>query len=124
MTLDPSTSHRHTPGMIEKAMQELNFIVKADKPAKAQALELVRKLQTPESPLKVQRVRMRIRITMPSKDAKRVKDKVLANVDETEEEDMGAEWEVIAKIDPSAFRVLVDLVNDETKGKGRVESMG
>lgn len=110
--------------MIEKAMQELNFIVKADKPAKAQALELVRKLQTPESPLKVQRVRMRIRITMPSKDAKRVKDKVLANVDETEEEDMGAEWEVIAKIDPSAFRVLVDLVNDETKGKGRVESMG
>lgn len=48
----------------------------------------------------------------------------MAEVDEVEEEDMGAEWEAIVKINPSAFRTLTDLVNDETKGKGRVESMG
>jgi hypothetical protein len=34
---------------------------------------------------------MRVRITMPSKDAKRIKEKVMAEVDEVEEEDMGAE---------------------------------
>jgi ribosome maturation protein SDO1 len=124
MTLDPTTGHKHTTGMIEKAMAEVNFVIKADKPGKAQALELIRKLQGPDSPLQVQRVRMRVRITMPSKDAKRIKEKVMAEVDEVEEEDMGAEWEAIVKINPSAFRTLTDLVNDETKGKGRVESMG
>ena len=30
----------------------------------------------------------------------------------------------IGRIDPSAYRILTDLVNTETKGKGRVESMG
>jgi len=30
----------------------------------------------------------------------------------------------IVQINPSAFRTLTDLVNTETKGKGRVESMG
>lgn len=124
MTLDPVSGHRHTTGMIEKAMTEVGYIIKSDKPAKAQALELIRKLQTPESPLQVQRVRMRVRITMPSKDAKRIKEKVVAEVEEVEEGDMGAEWEAIVKINPASFRLLTDLVNDETKGKGRVESMG
>jgi len=124
MTIDPDTHHKHTTGMIEKAMAEVNFVVKADKPAKAQALELIRRLQSDDSPLKVQRVRMRIRITMPSKDAKRIKEKVMAEVEEVEDEDTGAEWEAIVHINPSAFRTLTDMVNDETKGKGRVESMG
>jgi len=124
MTIDPVSGHKHTTGMIEKAMTEVNFVVKADKPAKAQALELIRRLQADDSPLKVQRVRMRVRITMPSKDAKRIKEKVLAEVEEVEDEDTGAEWEVIVHINPSAFRTLTDMVNDETKGKGRVESMG
>ena len=30
----------------------------------------------------------------------------------------------IVHINPSSFRMLTDMVNDETKGKGRVESMG
>lgn len=124
MTTDPKTGHKHTPNMIEKSLQEVNYVIKSDKPAKAQALELIRKLQTPESPLSVQRVRMRIRIVMPSKDGKRIREKVMSEVDEVEEEDMGTEWELVARIDPGAFRTLTELVNNETKGKGRVESMG
>ena len=30
----------------------------------------------------------------------------------------------IMKVDPSAYKTLTDLVSAETKGKGRVESMG
>ena len=30
----------------------------------------------------------------------------------------------VVRIDPSAFRTLSDMISDETKGKGRVESMG
>ncbi|KAL1409077.1 hypothetical protein Q8F55_005901 [Vanrija albida] len=124
MTVDPATQRKHTVGMVEKAMGEIGFSTKAEKTAKAQALDLIRQLSQPGSVLPVQRVRMRVRITMPSKDAKRVKEKVLALVDETEEEDMDAEWEAIVKISPSAFRAIADLVNEESKGKGRVESMG
>lgn len=96
MTVDPATGRKHTVGMVEKAMGEMGFSTKADKTAKAQALDLIRQLSQPESVLPVQRVRMRVRITMPSKDAKRVKEKVLELVDEVEEEDMDAEWEAVS----------------------------
>ena len=49
MTVDPTTSRKHTVGMVEKSMAELQFNVKADKPAKAQALELIKKLSSEES---------------------------------------------------------------------------
>jgi ribosome maturation protein SDO1 len=39
---------------------------------------------------------MRVRITMPSKDAKRVGDKVKAECEEVEEEEPGAEWEAVS----------------------------
>lgn len=96
MTVDPATGRKHTVGMVEKAMSEMGFSTKSDKTAKAQALDLIRQLALPESVLPVQRVRMRVRITMPSKDAKRVKEKVLELVDEVEEEDMDAEWETVS----------------------------
>lgn len=141
MTVDPGTGRKHTVGMVEKAMTEVGFSTRAEKTAKAQALDLIRTLSQPGSVLPVQRVRMRVRITMPSKDAKRVKDKVIEMVEEVEEEDMDAEWEAVSsnlkhvgqdsltdmqivKINPSTFRGLTDLVNNESKGKGRVKSMG
>jgi ribosome maturation protein SDO1 len=102
MTVDPATGRKHTVGMVEKAMAEMGYSVRGDKTAKAQALDLIRSLGA-DSVLPVQ---------------------VVALVDEVEEEDTGAEWEAIVRIDPSAFRAITDLVNDESKGKGRVESMG
>ncbi|KAK4687806.1 ribosome maturation protein SDO1, partial [Tremellales sp. Uapishka_1] len=123
MTVDPTTSRKHTVGMIEKAMTEVGFSVQANKGGKAQALDLIKTLGE-KSTLPIQRVRMRVRITMSSKDGKRLKEKIVQEVEEVEEEDMGTEWEAIVQISPSAFRALTDLVNDETKGKGRVESMG
>lgn len=94
MTVDPSTSRKHTVGMVEKAMAEVGFSVRADRPAKAQALELIKKLGEGDV-LQVRRVRMRVRVTMPGKDAKRCKDKIVAECDEVEEEDMGMEWEAV-----------------------------
>ncbi|GFZ48842.1 Ribosome maturation protein sdo1 [Saitozyma sp. JCM 24511] len=124
MTVDPTANppRKHTVGMVEKAMGEVGYSVKADKPAKAQALELIKRLGEGDV-LPIRRVRMRVRVTMPGKDGKRIGDKVKAE-GEVEEEDAGQEWEVIMQIDPSAFRTLTDLVSNESKGKGRVESMG
>lgn len=75
-------------------MAEVGFSVRADRPAKAQALELIKKLGEGDV-LQVRRVRMRVRVTMPGKDAKRCKDKIVAECDEVEEEDMGMEWEAV-----------------------------
>lgn len=126
MTVDPATGRKHTVGMVEKAMAEMGYSTRGDKTAKAQALDLIRQLGAPDSILPVQRVRMRVRITMPSKDVKRagVKDRIVGLVDEVEEEDTAGEWEAIVRIDPGAFRAINELVADESKGKGRVESMG
>ena len=81
--------------MIEKAIGETGYSVKTDKPAKAQALELIKKLSESDV-LPIRRVRMRVRITMPSKDAKRIGDKVKAECEEVEEEDPGQEWEAVS----------------------------
>lgn len=101
MTVDPATKRKHTVGMVEKAMTEIGYSTRADKTAKAQALDLIRQLSQPDSVLPVERVRMRVRITMPAKDAKRIKDKLMELVEETEEEEMDAEWETVSYASPS-----------------------
>ena len=39
---------------------------------------------------------MRIRINMPGKDGKRCREKVMQEVEEVEEDEMGAEWELVS----------------------------
>lgn len=82
--------------MIEKAMSEVGYSVKSDKAAKAQALELIKKLAEGDI-LPIRRMRMRIRVTMPAKDAKRIGEKIKAE-GEVEEEDAGEEWEVVSQL--------------------------
>lgn len=41
------------------------------------------------------RAQMRVRITMPSKDGKRIKTAVLALVDKVEDDDWADEWELV-----------------------------
>lgn len=38
---------------------------------------------------------MRVRITMPAKDGKRIKDKMLALISKVEDDEMGDEWELV-----------------------------
>ncbi|KAI5449033.1 hypothetical protein NCC49_005683 [Naganishia albida] len=93
-------------------------------PLLSQALECI-KLLLEKSPLPIERARMKVRLTMPNRDGKRLKERVLACAEKVEEDDMTSdEWEVIMLIDPGQFRVLNELLEAETKGRGRMESMG
>lgn len=89
-----------------------------------QALELIRVLQD-SSTISLQRASMRIRVTMPSKDAKRLKERILPSattveVDETDENG----WELVCLIDPGQFRVINELLNAEIKNSaGRIETL-
>ncbi|KAG8736981.1 hypothetical protein FRC10_008667 [Ceratobasidium sp. 414] len=122
--VDPSTQRPYPVGIIEKAMTETGFSVKTGKNAKAQVLECIKHLQS-HSTLPIQRARMRIRITMPSKDGKRLKEQILQGADKIEDEDWGEEWEVTMLIDPGQFRVLTELIQSdkELKGSGRLETL-
>lgn len=62
----------HTVGIIEKAMTELAFGPRTDRSAKAQALELIKRMEAGEGSVRVKRVRMRVRVTLPTADADKV----------------------------------------------------
>ncbi|KAG7090741.1 hypothetical protein E1B28_009831 [Marasmius oreades] len=121
--VDPSTQGPYPVGMIEKAMAEAGFSVKQGKNAKSQVSECIRLLQS-ESNLPIQRARMRVRVTMPTADGNRLREKVLAGAEKIEGDEIGSDrWEVIMLIDPSQFRVINELLQKECKGKGHVETM-
>lgn len=121
--VDPSTKRPYTVGVIEKAMSEIHYSVKTGKTAKSQSLDVIKSIQAAKT-LPLERARMRVRITMPAKEGKKCKDKVMPNVEKVEDEEWdGEEWELIATIDPGALKVLNELLEVETKGKARVETL-
>lgn len=87
-----------------------------------QILAAIKQLQEAKT-IPIARARMRIRLTMPSKDGKRLKDKIIEKTDSVEEDEWGDEWELVALIDPGQFRVLNEIVSNELKGKGRLETL-
>ena len=109
-------------GVIEKAMTEVHYSVKTGKPAKSQALDVIKLLQANKT-LPLERARMRIRLTLPAKEGKRLKDKILEEIENVEEEDWDEEWELIGTIDPGSLRILNELLEVETKGKGKLETL-
>lgn len=58
--MHPTTKRRFTPETIKQAIKEIHFAVKTDQPAKRQALECIKQLQTK---FKIVRGDMRIRVT-------------------------------------------------------------
>ncbi|EIM83417.1 Shwachman-Bodian-diamond syndrome protein [Stereum hirsutum FP-91666 SS1] len=121
--VDPATQTPHSVGIIEKAMNEAGFSVRANKNAKSQVSECIKLLQT-NSTLPIQRARMRIRVSIPSADEARLRGKILEGVEKVEREGPdGDEWSTTLLIDPSHFRTITDLLNKECKGKGRIETI-
>ncbi|KAE8203699.1 hypothetical protein CF328_g1502 [Tilletia controversa] len=120
--IDPRSQRPYTVGMIEKAMAEVHFSVKPGKSAKSQALELIKILQEKKT-IPIERTRMKVRVTMPNKDGKRIKEKVVPLVEKVEDEDWTDEWELIAMISPGSLRLINELLEEETKGRGRVETL-
>lgn len=62
----------------------------------AQALDLIKVLQASKT-LPIARARMRVRITMPAKDGKRLKEKILPLVSTVEDDEWGDEWELVRR---------------------------
>jgi ribosome maturation protein SDO1 len=96
--VDPTTQKPYPVGMIEKAMAEAGYSVRQGKNAKSQVGECIKLLQS-DSNLPIQRARMRIRVTIPSADEQRLREKLLAGAETVEKDEVKAEeWEVVSTV--------------------------
>ncbi|KAG6857664.1 hypothetical protein H0H87_010233 [Tephrocybe sp. NHM501043] len=121
--VEPATQRPYPVGMIEKAMAEAGFSVKQNKTAKSQVSECIKQLQS-DSNLPIQRARMRVRVSTPTAEGKRLREKITEGAEKIEDEETGQDdWEVIMLIDPGRFRVINEILQKECKGRGRIETM-
>ncbi|KAG2234235.1 SBDS protein C-terminal domain-containing protein [Thamnidium elegans] len=122
--VNPQTKRPYTVTMIEKAMQDLHLSVNPKRSTKSQALDVIKQLQEKQL-LPIQRAQMRLRLTLPqSNETKKLREKILPLLTSIEDEDSGStEYELIALIDPGKYRIISDLLQNESKGKGQLEIM-
>jgi ribosome maturation protein SDO1 len=84
--------------MIQKALDEIGFSVRADKSAKSQALEGIKKL-VDSKVIPIQRARMRLRVVSSggSKVGKKLREKLneAGVLGEIQEENFGEEYELV-----------------------------
>ncbi|XP_051963081.1 ribosome maturation protein SBDS-like [Xyrauchen texanus] len=116
--VNPETKRPYTVNLIERAMKDIHYSVKANKSTKQQALEVIKQLK--ES-IQIQRAHMRVRVVWPAKDGKRLKEKLKSLIKVVESEDFDEELEMVCLIDPGCFREIDELIRCETKGKGALE---
>ncbi|CAG8742633.1 15422_t:CDS:2, partial [Acaulospora colombiana] len=119
--VNPETKRPYTVTMIEKAMGEIHFSVNVNKSTKSQALEVIKQLQEKKA-IPIARAQMRLRVIMPnSKEAKKVKERLTPLITQIEDENWGNECELIFLIDPGQYRVIVEILEKDTKGRGQIE---
>lgn len=85
---------------------------------------------------------MRVRVSMPTADSKRLREKIIEGAEKIEDDETGQEeWEVVRSvcfdlnpaftnfpnqvmlIEPGQFRVINEILQKECKGRGRIETM-
>ena len=84
--VNPATKRPYTVTMIEQAMKDAHYSVCATKNGKQQALEVIKLLQS-SGTLPIERAVMKVRIEIPQKDAKKLKEKVHKLIKKVESEE-------------------------------------
>ncbi|XP_067647906.1 ribosome maturation protein SBDS [Eurosta solidaginis] len=120
LCLNPETRRPYPASIIEKSLKDAHFSVKMTKNTKQQTLDAIKLLR---ENMPIERSRMKLRVSFADKEGgNRLKDKIskLATKIEHEEWDE-ATLHITVLIDPGNYRVMDELVRNETKGKGLVE---
>jgi len=119
--VDPETKRPLTVGIVERALKDIHFAVNTSKNAKKQALEAIRLLK---DVISIQRAQMRLKLSMTSKDGRKIKEKLQPLLSLVEKEEETEESYVVqCLIDPGNFRGVDDLIKKDTKASGTVEVM-
>ncbi|ODV66643.1 Shwachman-Bodian-diamond syndrome protein [Hyphopichia burtonii NRRL Y-1933] len=124
--INPKSKKRYPPSMIQKALIEVKFHLNPNKPTKLQALEAI-KLLIAKQVFPISRAQMKIKLIFLNKVPKSIyEDHFKSFLDKIEDETQDTKtFETIAIIDPTNYRVLVDLLQGENakvkKGEGSIE---
>ncbi|XP_020504898.1 ribosome maturation protein SBDS [Labrus bergylta] len=116
--VNPETKRPYTVSLIERAMKDIHYSIKPNKSSKQQALEVIRQLT---ETMQIQRAHMRLRLVLPAKEAKRLKEKLKPLMQVVESEDFDEELEMVCLVDPGCYREIDELIRCETKGRGSLE---
>lgn len=117
--VNPETKRPYPVSIIEKCMKDIHFSIKPNRNAKQQALEVIKLLQ---ETIPLERAKMRLKVTLSGKDAKRLKEKVTKLCSTVE----GEEWEgdklvLTCLINPGHYREMDEIIQTDTKGHGVLE---
>ncbi|CDK29020.1 unnamed protein product [Kuraishia capsulata CBS 1993] len=113
--VNPKNKKRYTTTMIAKALAELKFNLNGNKPTKIRALEAI-KLLTQKQIIPLARAKMKLRITLPSKDAKGELGQTLRKlIDTVIDEFQDSEWECVCLIEPESYREIGEHLNGKNK---------
>ncbi|XP_053728481.1 ribosome maturation protein SBDS isoform X1 [Synchiropus splendidus] len=116
--VNPDTKRPYTVSLIEKAMKDIHYSVKVNRSTKQQALDVIRQLK---ETMEIQRAHMRLRLVLPAKESKRLKEKLKPMLEVVESEDFDEELEMVCLVDPGYYREIDELIRCDTKGRGSLE---
>ncbi|XP_041348250.1 ribosome maturation protein SBDS-like [Gigantopelta aegis] len=118
--VNPETNRPYTVTLIEKAMRDLHVSVKPTKSTKQQALDVIRAMKESDT-INIQRAYMRIRVTIPAKEGKKMRTKFRKLAKNVEKDEFGETLEMVLLIDPGCYREVDELIQTETRGQGQLE---
>ncbi|XP_028400739.1 ribosome maturation protein SBDS-like [Dendronephthya gigantea] len=118
--VNPETKRPYTVGIIERAMKDVHYSVITTRSTKQQALEVIRQIKDAEV-MPIDRAQMRLKLTLPQKDAKQVLEKLRSNFTSVESEEWEGDLEIVCLIDPGCFRIINEVMAAQTRGKGTLE---
>ena len=91
--MNPDSKRPYPVGVIERAMREdIHYSVKPSKGSKQQALEVIRLLQ---QSMPIERARMRLKLQLPSREARHIREKIIKLLTIEDEEWSGGEMELV-----------------------------
>lgn len=87
--VNPETKRPYTVTIIEQSMKDAHYSVNPTKSAKQQGLEVIKLLQSTGT-LPIQRAEMKVRLEIPQKEAKKLKEKIVKLIKNLESEEYNA----------------------------------
>lgn len=71
--------------------------------------------------MSISRAQMRLHLSIPSAKGKQLKEKLKSHVQTWEGEEWTPDLEATVLVDPGSFRVIEDMIREETRGQGTFE---
>jgi len=108
--VDPETKRPLTVGLVERAMKDIHYSIQPSKNAKQQALVVIRLLK---DKIPIERAEMRLKLSMPAKEGKKLKEQLQQLVSKIESEESDEQgYKAVCLIDPGKFRSVDELLKN------------